>query len=66
MQLTAEHEALRRTVAKFVETELNPHVDAWEEAEEFPSHEVFKKLGDLGLLGIKYDTEYGGLGLDFS
>ncbi|MDP3895558.1 MAG: acyl-CoA dehydrogenase family protein [Mesorhizobium sp.] len=66
MQLTAEHEALRRTVAKFVETELNPHVDEWEAAEEFPSHEVFKKLGDLGLLGIKYDTEFGGLGLDFS
>jgi citronellyl-CoA dehydrogenase len=66
MHFTPEHESLRRTVAKFVETELNPHVDAWEAAEEFPSHEVFKKLGDLGLLGIKYDTEYGGLGLDFS
>ena len=66
MQLTPEHENLRRTVAKFVETELNPFVDIWEDAEEFPSHEVFKKLGDLGLLGIKYDPDYGGLGLDFS
>lgn len=66
MQFTPEHEELRRTVAKFVETELNPHVDAWEEAEQFPAHEVFKKLGDLGLLGIKYDPAYGGLGLDFS
>ncbi|MEX4010119.1 acyl-CoA dehydrogenase family protein [Neoaquamicrobium sediminum] len=66
MQFTAEHENLRRTVAKFVETEINPHVDAWEAAEEFPSHELFKKLGDLGLLGIKYDPAYGGLGLDFS
>jgi len=66
MLLTREHEELRRTVAKFVETEINPNCDAWEEAEEFPSHELFKKLGDLGLLGIKYDTEYGGLGLDFS
>ena len=66
MHFTAEHESLRRTVAKFVETELNPHVDDWEAAEEFPSHDVFKKLGDLGLLGIKYDPACGGLGLDFS
>nr|WP_295469522.1 acyl-CoA dehydrogenase family protein [Mesorhizobium sp.] len=66
MHFTPEHEDLRRTVAKFVENEINPHVDAWEAAEEFPSHEIFKKLGDLGLLGIKYDPEYGGLGLDFS
>ncbi|MCC0037856.1 MAG: acyl-CoA dehydrogenase family protein [Brucellaceae bacterium] len=66
MHFTSEHEDLRRTVAKFVATELNPHVDEWEAAEEFPSHEVFKKLGDLGLLGIKYDPDYGGLGLDFS
>lgn len=66
MQFTPEHESLRRTVAKFVETEINPYVDAWEKAEQFPSHAIFKKLGNLGLLGIKYDTAYGGLGLDFS
>ncbi|GLS31339.1 acyl-CoA dehydrogenase [Mesorhizobium albiziae] len=66
MQFTSEHEQLRKTVAKFVETELNPYVDGWEEAEQFPAHDVFKKLGDLGLLGIKYDPRYGGLGLDFS
>ena len=66
MQFSPEHEELRRTVAKFVATEINPHADEWEAAEEFPSHELFKKLGDLGLLGIKYDPAYGGLGLDFS
>ncbi len=66
MQFTPEHEELRRTIAKFIETEINPYVDDWEEAEQFPSHEMFKKLGDLGLLGIKYDPDYGGLGLDFS
>ncbi|HHZ10380.1 MAG TPA: acyl-CoA dehydrogenase [Rhizobiales bacterium] len=66
MHFTPEHENLRRTVAKFVEMELNPFVDIWEDAEEFPSHEIFKKLGNLGLLGIKYDPNYGGLGLDFS
>lgn len=66
MQFTTEHEELRRTVRKFVENEINPHVDEWETLEQFPSHEIFKKLGNLGLLGIKYDPEYGGLGLDFS
>ncbi len=66
MQFTPEHDNLRRTVARFVDTEINPHVDDWEAAEEFPSHDLFKKLGDLGLLGIKYDPDYGGLGLDFS
>jgi citronellyl-CoA dehydrogenase len=66
MQFTPEHEDLRRTVAKFVDAEINPYVDEWEAAEEFPSHALFKKMGDLGLLGIKYDPAYGGLGLDFS
>ncbi|HEX2010976.1 MAG TPA: acyl-CoA dehydrogenase family protein, partial [Roseateles sp.] len=65
MQWTAEHRALYDMVAKFVAKELNPHVPAWELAEQFPAHEVFKKLGDLGLLGLKYPEEYGGQGLDF-
>lgn len=66
MAFTEQHDQLRETVARFVENELNPFVDEWEKIEQFPAHEVFKKLGDLGLLGIKYDPEYGGLGLDFS
>lgn len=66
MQLTEEHNQLRSTVEKFIETDINPHVDEWEAAEQFPAHEVFAKLGKLGLLGIKYDPECGGLGLDFS
>ena len=66
MQLTEEHEQLRNTVSKFIESEINPHVDEWEKDEQFPAHDVFAKLGELGLLGIKYDPECGGLGLDFS
>jgi citronellyl-CoA dehydrogenase len=66
MQFTEEHRKLADTVAKFVDKEINPHVDAWETAEQFPAHEVFKKLGNLGLLGVKYEEKYGGLGLDFS
>ena len=66
MQFTAEHLALSDTVKRFVENEINPYSDEWEKAGHFPAHEVFKKLGDLGLLGIKYDTAYGGMGLDSS
>jgi citronellyl-CoA dehydrogenase len=66
MHFTEQHRQLDDTVTKFVQKELNPYVAEWEKAEEFPSHEVFKKLGNLGLLGLKYPEEYGGLGLDFS
>jgi citronellyl-CoA dehydrogenase len=66
VKLTQEHRALQDTVLRFVREEINPHVPAWERAEEFPSHELFKKLGDLGLLGLKYPEEFGGAGLDFS
>ncbi len=66
MQFTAEHRALAETVKRFCEQEINPHVKDWEAAETFPAHEVFKKMGKLGLLGVKYDTAYGGMGLDFS
>jgi citronellyl-CoA dehydrogenase len=66
MQFTPEHKQLFETVKRFVEKEINPHVAEWEAAEQFPAHEVFKKLGNLGLLGLKYPEEYGGAGLDFS
>ncbi len=66
MQFTAEHNQLRETVKRFVTEEINPHVKEWEAAETFPAHEVFKKMGNLGLLGVKYDPAYGGMGLDFS
>ncbi|RTL27125.1 MAG: acyl-CoA dehydrogenase [Burkholderiales bacterium] len=66
MQFTPEHEQLRETVKRFVQQEINPHVKEWEAAEIFPAHEVFKKMGNLGLLGVKYDPAYGGMGLDFS
>ena len=66
MRFSDEHQELRRTVKKFVEQEINPNADAWEEAGGFPAHELFKKLGDQGLLGITREPEYGGMGLDLS
>ena len=66
MKFTPEHEQIADTVRKFVAKEINPFVAEWEAAQQFPIHEVFKKLGNLGLLGLKYPTEYGGMDLDFS
>ena len=66
MLFTPEHEELRRTVRQFVEKEINPNVEQWEEHPPFPAHEVFKKMGDLGLLGVSKPEKYGGMGLDYS
>ncbi|MHB1199297.1 MAG: acyl-CoA dehydrogenase family protein [Polaromonas sp.] len=66
MQFTDQHRQLDDTVTRFVKNEINPFVAEWERAEEFPSHALFKKMGNLGLLGVKYPEEFGGLGLDFS
>jgi citronellyl-CoA dehydrogenase len=66
MQLTQEHEDFRRVVTEVVEKEINPYVDEWERAGIFPAHELFPKLGQVGIFGIEYDPEYGGLGLDHS
>lgn len=62
---TTEQEAFRRTVRRFVETEINPHVEAWEEARLWPAHDLLKKMGNLGLLGLSYPEEYGGGGVDY-
>ncbi len=66
MEFTQEHEGIRRNVKRLIDTEINPHVDAWEEAGIFPAHDVFKKLGELGYLGINKPAKYGGMGLDYS
>ena len=66
MIFTQEHNELRRTVKNFVENEINPYCDEWEAAGSFPMRELFKKMGDLGLLGISKPEEYGGMGLDYS
>ncbi|HZP38888.1 MAG TPA: acyl-CoA dehydrogenase family protein [Methylomirabilota bacterium] len=61
---TDDHELLRRTVRAFVEKEVAPHVDAWEEAGRIP-RELWRRLGALGLLGLEFPPEYGGGGGDF-
>lgn len=66
MKLTPEHEQISDTLKRYIDAEINPYVDEWEEAGIFPAHQVYKGLGDLGLLGVTKPTEYGGMGLDWS
>jgi citronellyl-CoA dehydrogenase len=66
MQFTHEHQELQRSLKRFIESEINPHVDDWEAAEMFPAKELFKAMGALGFLGIAKPTQFGGLGLDYS
>lgn len=60
-----DHDMFRHTVRRFVEREINPHVEQWEHERGFPGHQLFKKMGDIGLLGVSYPEEYGGAGLDY-
>lgn len=63
---TPDHLELQRSARKLIESEINPHVDEWEQAGIFPAHEVFSKFGALGLLGITKPKEFGGLELDYT
>lgn len=66
MQWTHEHLEVRKTLKRYIDEKINPHVDEWEQEETFPAHQVFKGLGDLGLLGLTKPEAYGGAGLDYS
>ena len=61
--LTEEHRMLREQVRRFVAAEVIPNGDAWEAAGKIP-REMFRKLGDLGVLGMRCPEEHGGSGLD--
>jgi citronellyl-CoA dehydrogenase len=66
MQFTHEHREIQKTLKRYIDEHINPHVDEWEAAEMMPAHEIFKGLGDLGLLGLTKPEAYGGAGLDYS
>ncbi len=60
---TAEHEAFRDQVRRFVATEITPNIDAWDEAETFP-RELYRKTAELGFLGLGLpppDPDWGGM-----
>jgi alkylation response protein AidB-like acyl-CoA dehydrogenase len=62
LSLSEEHRLLKKTVREFAEAEIGPHAREWDEKQEFP-REVFTKLGELGLMGVVWPTEYGGSGM---
>jgi alkylation response protein AidB-like acyl-CoA dehydrogenase len=62
--VSAERQAILRTLSEFCEAEVRPHVLAWDEAQEFP-REVFRKLGELGFLGVLSPEKYGGSNLTY-
>ena len=64
MPFTQDHHDFRKVVRQFVENEINPHVEAWEQEGMMPLHDVFSQMAQLGLLGLEYDPEYGGQGAD--
>ena len=62
---TPDHDELRLAVRRFVDTELRPHVDEWEDKGFFPD-DVFRRAGELGFLGLHYPEEWGGAGGDLA
>jgi alkylation response protein AidB-like acyl-CoA dehydrogenase len=62
--VSAERDAILRTLRDFCEAEIRPFVMRWDEAQEFP-RDVLRKLGDLGFLGVLFPEEYGGAGLSY-
>jgi acyl-CoA dehydrogenase len=59
-----QHEMFRQAVRAFVQKEVEPHVDQWEEAGQIPKS-IWPRMGALGFLGVEYDEKYGGGGADF-
>jgi len=60
-----EQKSMQETVRKIIDEDINPYVDEWELSGQYPAKQVFKKLGDAGLLGVNKPEEFGGMGLDF-
>jgi len=62
---SSEHKAFREVVGKFVQTELAPRAREFDKMGRVDKS-LYRKMGDLGLLGIRYEPQYGGQGLDYS
>ena len=63
MYFSDAHEELRLHLRRFLESEVQPHLEEWEE-KTFPNG-IFKRFGELGFLGLRYPPEYGGQGGDY-
>jgi butyryl-CoA dehydrogenase len=63
-KLSDEHEALRRTVEEFAREVVAPKAEQYDRAEEFP-YDVVRQMGEMGLFGLPFPEEYGGMGGDY-
>ena len=59
-----DHEMFRQGLRDFLQREVTPFIDKWEEDQRIPK-ELWKKFGEMGYLGLNYSTEYGGEAVDF-
>ena len=64
MELSAEHEQLRATVERFARTEVAPVIGEYYEKEQFP-YPLIARMGEMGLFGLPFPQEYGGMGGDY-
>ena len=62
--LTEEHDLFRESLSEFLEREVRPNIEKWEKDGRIPKS-IWKKMGDMGFLGLSYPEKYGGSGLDF-
>jgi len=58
-----QHDMFRQAVRAFVQKEVEPHIDEWEQAGQIPKS-IWPRMGELGFLGVEYDEKYGGAGAD--
>jgi alkylation response protein AidB-like acyl-CoA dehydrogenase len=61
---TEEHEMFRESLRSFLEKEVIPNIDKWEEDQRIP-RSIWEKMGEMGFLGLGYPAKYGGMDLDF-
>jgi citronellyl-CoA dehydrogenase len=66
VRFDSDHAAFRESVRGVIARSITPYVDGWERDGAFPGHQLFGELGKAGLLGLEYDTEFGGEGADHS
>ena len=63
-RLSEEHDALRKVVQEFAHDEVAPRIGDYYERDEFP-YEIVRQMGEMGLFGLPFPEEYGGMGGDY-
>ncbi len=63
-ELTAEHQIFRESLRHFIQKEITPHIDQWEKERQIDKN-IWKKMGDMGYMGLNYPESLNGLDLDF-